>query len=316
MRFPAKIMTFMFITVILLTGFEILSYDENYSMPIARLTYSDTYLTHMDGPDWIVPLIDRVQEKDDSHILLLGDSVGRQMFIDLADLNDEVCVAPAIAPFTMCGQYVLTKLYLENHPGATDVYLVMVPMGDVNTDFNIEYAYQYVVMPLVETGKLDMLDERTTDELKYIFGNFFMDGRVVRRIDDSGLNRKLYLNYIKKYAANDYPHTLEESVYVSYLKKTAALCEEKNVRFHLLPAPVPDMDEYHDIAEEKAPSIFSGTGLDKMFPDYFEHVCYYPPEMFQDGVHFGGIYEDQANYNRVIEEMYGYSGLLEDLKLE
>ena len=316
MRFPAKIMTFMFITVILLTGFEILSYDENYSMPIARLTCSDTFLTHMDGPDWIVPLIEKVQKKDHSRILLLGDSVGRQMFIDLADINKDVCVATAIAPFTMCGQYILTRLYLDNHPKATDVYLVMVPMDDVSTDFNIEYAYQYVVMPLVETDKLDMLDDRTIDELEYIFGSFFMKENVVSKIDASGLNRKLYLNYIKDYAANDYPHTLEESVYVSYLKKTADLCEERGVRFHLLPAPLPDMDVYHEIVTEKAPVYFGQTGLDDLFPDYFERVRYYPEEMFPDGVHFGGIYESQDNYNKVIREMYGYSGLLENLVLE
>ena len=100
MHFSVKVTIFILAIVVLLTGFEILSYDDDYSMPIARLTYSDTYLTHMDGPDWIVPLIDKVQEKDDSHILLLGDSVGRQMFMDLADINDDVCVAPAIAPFT------------------------------------------------------------------------------------------------------------------------------------------------------------------------------------------------------------------------
>ena len=33
--------------------------------------------------------------------------------------------------------------YLDNHPDATDVYLVMVPMDDVSRNFNIEYAYQY-----------------------------------------------------------------------------------------------------------------------------------------------------------------------------
>ena len=302
--------------ILFLAGFEVLSYDDDYSMPIARMTYSDTYLTHMDGPDWIVPLIDRVQERNESHILLLGDSVGRQMFIDLGGINDEVCVAPTIAPFSMAGQYVLTKLYLDNHPDATDVYLVMVPMDDVSRNFNIEYAYQYVVMPLVETDKLELLDENTVDELGYIFGERFMELPVVERIDKSGLNRKLYLNYIKRYAKNDYPHTLEESVYVSYLKKITDQCSARNVTFHFLPAPVPDMDTYHSIVSELAPEYFEATGLDKLFPDYLDHVKYYPEEMFTDGVHFGGPYENQSVYNDIISEMYGYSGLTEVLKLE
>jgi hypothetical protein len=305
-----------FILTVFLAGFEVLSYDDDYSMPIAKLTYSDTYLTHMDGPDWIVPLIEKVQEKDGSHILLLGDSVGRQLFIDLADINDEVCVAPAIAPFTVCGQYVLTRLYLDNHPDATDVYLVMVPMDDVSKNFNIEYAYQYVVMPLVETDTLGLLDGSTVDELRYLFGSRFMERPVVERIDNSGLNRKLYLNWIKDHVKNDYPHSLEESVYVSYLKKISGLCSEKGVTFHLLPAPVPDADVYHRTVEEKAPEYFESAGLDILFPDYLSNVRYYPEEMFSDGVHFGGRYEDQSVYNGIIREMYGYSGLTDHLKLE
>ena len=315
-KFALKLMIITILIILFLAGFEVLSYDDDYSMPIAIMTYSDTYLTHMDGPDWIVPLIDRVQERDESHILLLGDSVGRQMFIDLSGINDEVCVAPAIAPFSMAGQYVLTRLYLDNHPDATDVYLVMVPMDDVSKNFNIEYAYQYVVMPLVETDKLELLDKSTVDELKYIFGERFMERPVVERIDNSGLNRKLYLNYIKSHGRNDYPHTLEESVYVSYLKKIASLCSGRNVTFHFLPAPVPDMDTYHSIVSELAPEYFEATGLDKLFPDYLDHVKYYPEEMFTDGVHFGGPYENQSVYNDIISEMYGYSGLTEVLKFE
>lgn len=315
-RFIVKFIIIVFLITIILTGFEVLSYNDNYSMPIARLTYSDTYLTHMDGPDWINPLIEKVQNADESHILLLGDSVGRQLFIDLAGINDEVCVAPAIAPFGMCGQYVLTRLYLDNHSDATDVYLVMVPVEDVSVDFNIEYAYQYVVMPLVETDSFDMLDNSTRDELEYIYGHKFMDRSIVEKIDKSGLNRKLYLNYIKKYAPNDYPHTLEESVYVSYIRKILTLCEERGVNFHFMPAPLPDMEAYHNIVEKKVPAYFSETGLDKLFPDYLEHVKYYPAEMFPDNTHFGGEYENQNWYNQIIREMYGYSGLLDKLKLE
>lgn len=316
MRFSVKIIIFISMIAVLLTGFEVLSYNEDYSMPVARITHSEIYLTHMDGPGWIVPLIDKVREEDDSHILLLGDSVARQMFMDLQNINDEVCVVPAIAPFTMCGQYVLTKLYLENHPDATDVYLVMVPMDDISTDFTLDYAYQYVVMPLVETDTLGLLDGKTIDELEYLFGRNFMKRPIVERIDGSGLNRKLYLNYIKDHKKNDYPHTLEESVYVSYLKKIAALCEENDVNFHFLPGPVPDMSEYHDIVDEKASEYFAETGLDKMFPDYLGSVRYYPEDMFADGVHFGGFYEEREQLNKVIVEMYGYSGLLDSLKLE
>ena len=86
--------------ILLITGIiEVLSYDDDYSMPIAKLTESDTYLTHMDGPDWIVPLIEKVSAEDESHVLLVGDSVCRQMFIDIMDINKETCVAPAISPF-------------------------------------------------------------------------------------------------------------------------------------------------------------------------------------------------------------------------
>lgn len=315
-NFRVKMLIICVIIVVAAAAFERLSYSEDYSMPVARLTYSDTYLTHMDGPDWIVPLIEKVRTQDDSHILLIGDSVCRQMFIDLTDINDEVSIAPAIAPFSMGGQYILTKLYLEAHPDATDVYLIMVPMDDVSINFNIDFAYQYVVMPLVETGTMDLLDEDTVDELEYLYGRAFMNETVVRRIDDSGLNRKLYLNYIKTYKKNDYEHSLEDSVYVKYLKKIKELCDEHSVKFHFLPAPVPDMKAYHEIVNVKVPGYFEKTGLDKLFPDYTWRVRYYPEDRFYDSVHFGGIYEERDHLNEVIYETYGDTGLMEHIRLQ
>ncbi|MCR5420636.1 MAG: hypothetical protein K6E98_06510 [Lachnospiraceae bacterium] len=315
-KFKGKFIVIVLIILILLSGVVVLSYNEDYSMPIARYTVSDTYLTHMDGPDWIIPLIEKVSTEDGAKVLLLGDSVCRPMLMDIANINGEGSVAPAIAPFTMCGQYVLACKFLEAHPEATDIYLVMVPIGDVSRNFDISYGYQYVVMPLVETGNLKYLDDNTVEELKYVYGEFFMREGIVRRIDNSGLNRKLYLNYIKKYRKNDIEHSNETSVYVSYLKKIKTLCDENDVRFHFLPSPVPDMEGYHEIVEVKAPLLFEETGLSHIFPDYLESVHYYPPEMFSDNVHFGGVYEDQKVYNEVIRQMYGESGLTEYIRLE
>ncbi len=315
-RFWFKFISICAAVAVVISVLEVLSYSSDYSMPVARLTDSDTYLTHMDGPNWIVPLIEKVKKDDGSRILLLGDSVSRQMFLDVADINDEVCVAPAISPFTMCGQYVLARLYLENHRDASDVYLIMVPMDDVMTDFDTGYAYQYVVMPLVETETLEMLDPDTIDELRYLFGEKFMQPNIVRKIDNSGLNRKLYLNYVKKHVKNDQEHLLEDSVYIRYLKKIKKLCDDNDVRLHFMPAPVPDLDTYHKIVNDLAPTYFEETGLDEMFPEYLGMVNYYPEEMFSDRVHFGGKYDSREEYNKIIREMYGNTGLVEHLKLE
>ncbi len=314
-RFWLKFISICAAVAVVMSLFEVLSYSDDYSMPVARITDSDTYLTHMDGPDWIVPLIKKVQKDDGSEILLLGDSVCRQMFMDVADINEEVCVVPAISPFTMCGQYILTKLYLDNHRDATDVYLIMVPMDDVMIDFDIGFAYQYVVMPLVETDTLDMLDPDTVNELTYLFGEEFMRSDIVRKVDNSGLNRKLYLNYVKKHVKNDYEHSLEDSVYIRYLKKIKKLCDDNGVRLHFMPAPVPDMDTYHEITDNLAPAYFAETGLDEIFPDYLGMVKYYPEEMFSDGVHFGGKYDSREEYNKIIREMYGATGLVDHLNL-
>lgn len=301
--------------ILLITGIiEVLSYDDDYSMPIAKLTESDTYVTNMDGPDWIVPLIEKVSAEDESHVLLIGDSVCRQMFIDLMDINKETCVAPAVSPFGMCGQYVLVKQYLDSHPDATDVYLMMVPMGDVSHDFIVEYGYQYVVMPLVETDLLYLLDEKTIDELKYMFGEWSMKPSVVHKIDKSGLNRKLYLNYVKAYRKNDYKHSLEESVYIKYLKKIKALCDERSVKLHFLSDPIPDTELYHGIVEKEVPELFVQTGLYDMFPEYLESVRFYPEELF-DGIHFKGKYDNRENYDKIIREMYTGYGLMEVLHL-
>ncbi len=315
-QFGYKIVLFVFIISFILVGFDVLSFDENYSMPIARLADSDTYLTHMDGPDWIVPLIERVQERDDSHVLLIGDSVCRQMFIDIADINDEVCIAPAIAPFTMCGQYVLTKLYLESHPNATDVFLMVLPEKDFLSGIGTSLGYQFLVIPLIETDTLNLLDQSTIDEITNMFGAVFVKEAVVRIIDNSGVNRKLYLNGLKKYSKSGHFHSIDDSLYTVYLQKMVNICNEKGVIFHLLPPPMADTKELHDIVESYFPDNMEKIGLEMLIPEYMGNVRFYPEEMFSDGTHFGGVYEEQRVYNEIITEMYGDEGLIEKLVLD
>ena len=69
-------------------------------------------------------------------------------------------------------------------------------MDSLITDFDYQFGYQYVIMPFTETDTIQFLKEDTKKELYRKYGRIFCQKPVVKIIDKSPLNRKLYLNFL------------------------------------------------------------------------------------------------------------------------
>ncbi len=313
-KFYLKSTLLIFFIFIILAVIEVLSVTENYSQPIAKLTDSEEYLNHMDGPNWINPLIEKVSVDNGEDTLIIGDSVCRQLFIELSDINDTTCIAPAIAPFTICGQYVLAKLFIENHPNASDIYLLLAPTNIHNNDFDINYSYQYLVMPLVETDKLDYLDNSTIERIEELFGRYSTDKKFVYAVDKSGLNRKLYLNYIETQSNRKPSDGKSIPIFFEYFPKIEKLCEENNVTLHFLSCPISDSETRTETSNNGL-ELLRSSELNKWYNDYKASVKIYPQEMFSDDTHFGYPYNSQTSFNKIINETYKDTGLLEKIKM-
>lgn len=310
-KFYLKMILFIAIIATILGACEYLSVREPFRTWIAEWTDSESFITGNVGSDEIKPYIAKVQNPDNTTKLILGDSVGRQLYVGLQKYNEDIAIVGSNAAITMAGQYILAAEYIENHPDATDIFLVILPESLCRT-FDTKWGYQYTVMPFVETGTLEKLDPDTIESMKSVYGEFFMREDIVYKIDRSAINRKLYLNMLKEYS-NGYVPESKFSLAEQYLKKMYDLCEANNITMHLYACPLADnrVEEIEGMKKQ-----YSETELYQLFPEFMENIYFYPLEQAADGVHFSGDYANQEHYNELIEEMYAGTPLGDAVKKE
>lgn len=279
---------------------DLLSMVEPTRTLLAKLTNSTDYISVNVGADEIKPYILKAREADGTTKLILGDSVCHQMFTRFQDSTTELSIIGSNAAITPAGQYILAKTYIESHPDATDIYLFMLP-GALGQSFDTNYGYQYTVMPFVETETIGYLDKDTIETMKNVYGRLFMSPAVVRMIDLSGPNRKIYLNLLKKYS-DPYKPVKYFDIADNYIGKIKELCDKNNIQLHLHPCPV---FESRKDDNESLRSEYESSNLYKWFPDYFDEIVYFPDNETDDDVHFSPEYEDKEHLLSVINECYG-----------
>ena len=112
--------------VVIVIGIDVLSLRGYTRELIAQLTDSGDYFAN-NGPEFINPIIRKARKDDGTTKLLLGDSFAYQVFYHLEEYNPDFSFLTSNGAVTMAGQYSIAKEYLENHPDATDVYLLVLP---------------------------------------------------------------------------------------------------------------------------------------------------------------------------------------------
>lgn len=278
---------------------------------MAILTDSTEYISGNVGPDEIVPYIYRTLDPGESTRLILGDSVCHQMFEGLQQYNDAYAIIPSNGAITISGQYILAHEYLESTQDVTDIYLIVLPDSLIRS-YDTTYGYQYAVMPFVLTDTLRLLDEDTIDIMKQTYGDIFLRYRVVKLIDPSGINRKIYLNILRN-RTDGYEPEYRYELADKYLRKIDEECMARGVKFHLIPCPV--AESRRQLMEELKKEA-SGSEIIKIAPDFFDRIVYYPDEEAADRTHFSGKYANQMCYNDKIVKILDGEDILDSLILE
>lgn len=306
-----KIIIFFILLVALLGVIDFASMNEPWRKVLAKYTDSEEFISVNVGASEIKPYIEKVSTPDNTSILIIGDSVCKQMTDELQQYNDNMCITGSNAAIAMTGQYILARKYIENHPKATDVYMFLLP-GSLQVTFDTQWGYQYTVMPFVETDTLKLLDDNTIEAMESVYGAFFMKSFVVKVIDKSAINRKIYLNMLAD-SKEGYLQKTSYEIAEQYIKKIYDLCQENDIKLHLYPCPVVESqrESIENMREE-----YSKTWLCTKFPDYLDNVLFYSDEQTGDGVHFGGEYASTKHYNEKIREVFKGSKLLEELCFE
>lgn len=310
-KFYINVFSFLVLMVMLLAGFDYLSMRDDTRMLIAEWTDSTAFVSENNVTDEIKNYIYKAQTEDGTTKLIVGDSVCRQLFAGLQEANEDFTIIGSNGAITVAGQYILMKEYLEHHPEATDVFLIILPESLERT-YDTTWGYQYGVMPFVETNTLRWLDENTLNIISSTYGEFFLNPQVVNRIRLSGINKKIYLNLLRKRSAG-YRLTDYFELANQYICKMDELCKERNVNFHLYPCPVSESKK--EDMEELIPQ-FMESEIYPINPSFFEQIYYFPAEQAADGAHFSGDYANQECYNDIISVAFDGDELLEMLGFE
>ncbi len=307
--FISECLLLMIIVGVLLAILDYMSMQDKWKYYFGRITNSTEYIPEDEGSEEIISYINKVREHDGSTILIVGDSVCNQLFDGLQEYNSGITIAGTNAAITMTGQYILVREYLENHPDATDIFLLITP-GSLWQGLDSKWGYQYAVMPFVETDTLRLLDEDTIDEIESIYGSCFVKREIVEAIDASAVNRKLYFNAVRSRRSSYNLSSFKISE--EYVTKICELSRNHNCRFHLYPCPIPESlgygEEYVGFKRE-----YEHSRLFEVEPGLFADLYCYPDNQSQDGYHLGGDYANQEHYNEIINTVYNNTELLESL---
>lgn len=306
-KFLLKGLLFLTILCCVCGGILFLSAREPFRAVLAKWSGSEEF---MDGNE-MLPYFSRAAEQDGTTRLIIGDSICRQLFSGLSDSNPQTSILATNAALMITGQYLLAEEYLQNHPDATDIYLIMHPLTLVRT-FDTEWGYRYAAMTYVETDTLGLLDENTIGAMEQVYGAFFLRKEVVELIENSPVCRKLYLSYINL-NARDYVQSSYFEIADQYIRKLYERCEEEGVRLHLYSSPVA---EYYREEMEELAGEYAGTWMYSRYPGYFDGILYYPSQWSEDLSHFSGEYAERGSLNEIIQDAYGETPLLEGLELE
>ena len=309
--FLLRLAAFMLAALVLFCGVLGLSAFAPFSEIFAKLTDSTGYSAS--ASEEIGGHIANVQADDGAAALILGDSVCWQVFDPFSLCNTAYRIDGSNRAVTLAGQYLLAKAFLDAHPGATDVYLIVTPES-FSAGFDAGYGYQYAAAPFAAAGLLGGLDETTRAELTAAYGAPFLTGRFARWADASPLVKKLYLNALELVPRQEETGPLTPMA-ARNLRNLAALCQERGAAFHLLCAPLADTGDRRSTmaALEEA---FRAQGLYDSYSAYFTRTPWYDRGLFgEDGIHFDNSVADMDFCAGVVRDIQAATGLLDGLVL-
>lgn len=227
-------------------------------------------------------VIEKAGRNSGKPAVILGDSVCNQLWPqdkdspNIAHLGCNQAITPA-------GTYILLSKYLANNPQTQEVYYIIRPQS-LGNDMNLNYTYQYFVIPFVNAENMSLIEPETMRMLYDKFGKFFVHSSYMKTfLLNNNLFMGQYINHVKAQTERRYFHRLSRTAII-YLPKIHRLCEEHGAKLIVLPLPVPDTEDnygWNDFDDD-----VRNCGFEDILGGFTERIHYCPEEWYVDGSHF------------------------------
>jgi len=234
------------------------------------LLYTEKYKQTVTGSE-IYQSIKKSKQKSKTKKLLLGDSVGNQLFPNTSD-NDNINSLACNQTIGMVGQFLLLNNYL-NAGNQIDTLLMLFSPFSFANNLDQLYTYQYFVKPFFNDEYKVSFTETVTRQIHKIpYVNFCRVPLILTSNWAPDFSTKDEINY-----------TFLSPISVEYLAKIKALATKHN--FALIILPVPTSISKKSIIDKMNRNEDCENDLANEFNYYFEHIIYLEDENFSDGVH-------------------------------
>lgn len=231
--------------------------------------------------------IAKSKTKTDSNVLLLGDSVGQQIFPNESDSFEFTSLACNQA-IGVIGQFFLLKNYLEAGNQIDTVVLFYTP-GSFKSDLNHVYTYHYFLKPFYNEEYIGEFNEASLEKIANIPYTQFCQFAPIKitswapNLDVDEVDSVSFLSQVS----------------VDYLRKMVALSSDYEFEFFINPTPV-SKDLMYSGTEIGKVKLSIPSDLRLFFDEYFEKVLYLNDDLFVDGIHLENPDDYRSYYIRVL----------------
>ncbi len=239
--------------------------------------YLELYAYFLPNKEVFDAIKESKKKKEKVRTLIIGDSVGRQLFNDAkVELPDTLLSLSCNQAIDLVGQYLLLKNFLDNNSSVQKVYLFYNPFSFKN-NLDHKFTYNYFIKPFYKKEYMPSLNQEVLRQVHKIPYYKLADFPPVAitfwtpDVQQDTTSQKLFLSEIS----------------AGYIKKMQDLTRSRNISFEIVPPPLKisrkqQVNDLYELAKpEKYPELFSD-----LFTSYFNRMYYLPDSLYVDGMHF------------------------------
>lgn len=211
--------------------------------------------------------------RDKTKVLILGDSIARQLF-DPLDQSGENGVTNLASnqSIDIIGNYFLLHNFLERNHSVERVYLI-VNCTSFQNNLDHLFTYNYFLKPFYNSEYKPLFTPAAMEQIKSIpFHRFVSFPPIHATFFTPELNKhKSKSKFLSK-------------ISIEYLEAMETVLEERGIQFKVISPPVSQAG-FEDAQIYK--SVYESTRrLPHHFDQYFESMIFLPASWYPDGAHF------------------------------
>ncbi|TRZ45003.1 hypothetical protein [Robertkochia solimangrovi] len=234
------------------------------------LLFSNNFKNTVAGNEVYISL-DKSKDSSNCKILILGDSVGNQIFSNTCE-NDTINSLACNQAIGIVGHYLLLNNYINTGNTPESVFLVYTPFSFLN-NLNQKYTFHYFLKPFNTNEYSDLFTQTVHDQ--------------ITKIPYFWLSQEPYIltsNWSPNYESDkEINYTFLSPISKEYITKMKQLCLENKIDFHIIPTPTRISNKKRVLNLDK--DEFQGLNIEYELNQYLNSIVYKDDSLYIDDVH-------------------------------